>query len=40
MTFSKHNKKLIDTIDPFFLGFSLTAIQVQDTIVKAMKIDP
>lgn len=40
MTFSQHNKTLIDIIDPFFLGFSPTAIQVQNTIVKAMKIDP
>lgn len=40
LTFSQHNKTLIDIIDPFYLGFSLTAIQVQDIIVEAVKIDP
>lgn len=40
VTFSQHNKTLIDIIDPFYLGFSLTAIQVQDIIVEAVKIDP
>lgn len=37
---SQHHKKLMDIIDPFVLAFSLTAVRVQNTIVKAMKIDP